>query len=294
MSAKDLDSILPTSNADKSESEEYEYYSDDGGSDDEKEVTKAADKAKKHIHKTKSKSIKDVSSKQKIRTKRPKGPSRSVSVGDDKSMGALQTTDPTAHVLEAPKPMFVKQAIDNQFNKTHRIDISRATQLGIKKERYYDPDPIREMYEEIDSKKWYKQKKWIITMSVVGGILVLLAIIWAVYYITKRRTLARVDPLSSPISGGNKSDADTDDKEKNINYITSPALNKDKNPPSFYDDYDNKSEKDEEIAERAVNDVPKGKYSRSPPPKPVAKKDSKPVRELPKRGKDGKFISSKK
>lgn len=294
MSSKDLDSILPASNADKSD-DDYDYYSDDySDDDDEKETSKAAKKAKKHINKTKSKSIKDVSPKQKIQTKRPKGPSRSISVGEDKNMGPLQTTDPAAHALEAPKPMFVKQAIDNQFNKTHKIDISRATQLGIKKEGY-DPDPVKEMYDEIEANKWYKQKKWIITMSVIAGVLILLAIGFAVYYFTKRRVLSQVDPLTSPITGGNNNSSSTDDKEKNINYITSPALNKDKNPPSFYDDYDNKSEKDEEIAEKAVSDVPKGKNSsKNSSPKPVAKKESKPVRELPKRGKDGKFISSKK
>lgn len=241
MSSTDLESIIPKSNADTSDSsDEYEVVSD--SSSDEEPVKPS--KCKKH------KKCKKDKNKSPVRTKKTKLPSRGATVGSDQ-LPPLQTTDPAKHVLEAPKPIIVKQAIDNDFNKNFQIDLSKETQQGI---AYQQPQQLQqEGFEESFDGPFYKHKYF----PLIVVIIVSLACIIGTWWYFKRKFQTGYDPIKATLTGGDGDDSNDDEVEKkSLNELTGSA-NVSKLPPSYEDSFDRNDDSDGEKVIKDLKSTPK-------------------------------------
>ena len=285
MSSSDLESIIPKSNADSSDEtdDEYEVVTDTS----EEDVKPA--KGKKH---KKCKSSKHASP---IRTKKTKLPSRGAAVGSDQ-LPPLQTENPAQHALEAPKPMLVKQAIDNQFDKAYQIDLSKETQQGIayQHSQQVPQQPVEEKFEG----PFYKHKYFPIIVVVIVAIACIAGAWW--YFRHKFRT--GYDPIKATLTGGSKDDDsdsssdddsdDEDDKEpKSLNELTGSA-GVSTLPPSYEDSFDRNDDSDGEEVMKHLKSVPKQSKGSKSAPKKESKSTPKSAKESKATQRDsrGRFV----
>lgn len=293
MNKEDLDSIIPKSNADTSSSEdEYEIVEDEPANDP---LDDKPSKSKKSSMK--------VSSKQKIRSKKPKTSARKM---HDGQLPPLQTDDPSAHAMEAPKPILIKQKLDQAFDKQHQLDLSKDTQNGIA----YKEEPSVTSDKEGFDEPIYKRKSFQITAICIVSVILMICI----FMYCRWRYMMKYDPIVQPsasISGGHKSKDDSsssssssssdDEPPQNLNELSSTTMYEKKLPASYENSfYDEDYVENEKIADSALNNLPKG--SKKDKDKSGAKKDKKDKdksgskkdkkKELPKRDKHGRFVKS--
>lgn len=281
MSKPDLDGIIPKSNAASSDSSDSEYEVVTDSSDDEEPVKPAKSKKSK-----KDKKHKEKMSPQ-IRTKRTKLPSRGVTA-DGEQLPPLQTSNPAQHALEPPKPILVKQAIDNDFDKNYKIDLSKETQQGIAYERI---PQTQEAFEEAFDMPFYQHKYFPLIVVLIVAIVCILASWW--YF--KHKFEVGYDPIKATLTGGDKNDSsdssdssdEEDVKEKHtLNSMTGSA-NVKKLPPSYEDSFDRNDDSDGEEVMKSLNGVPKSsnKSANKQANKPAPKSASGPQRDS-----HGRFI----
>lgn len=273
MSSSDLENIIPKSNADTSdETDEYEVVTDTSEEDVKPTKSKKCKKNKKHASP--------------VRTKKTKLPSRGAAVGSDQ-LPPLQTTNPAQHALEAPKPMLVKQAIDNQFDKTYQIDLSKETQQGI---AYQHSQQVPQQVEEHFEGPFYKHKYFPLIVVIIVSIACIAGAWW--YFRHKFRT--GYDPIKATLTGGGGDESDSSDSsddedktnKKSLNELTGSA-GSNKLPPSYEDSFDQNDDSDGEKVIKDLKSVPKsGKKSA---PKKESKSSSKSAKG-PQRDSHGRFI----
>ena len=272
MSLNDLDTILPTSNADKTDDDDYEPYSSDSDDDDDKNETDVVNLNVNQIQPKQSpkrRKSKKLSKTKKILTKRPKNPRKSTTVGNDK-MPALHVTNPVDHVLEQPQPMFVKRAIDNEFTTPKQLELSDDMQNGVRlKDSINSPDP--EKYKELfdaDNQSWHvRHKKLVIIVCSIVMITLLMGAGIYGWFWYRRRKLMKSNPLDANddkrgISGGDKcNDNDDECNNKDLNYVTSASFAANDNPQSLYDVQNTETE--DNIADNAMQNISKMKVTKN-------------------------------
>lgn len=281
MSKKDLDKIIPASNADKSSDDEYEVVESDS-SDSESSSDEEPPKTKSKKISSKSKeSLNTAASGNKVGKVRTKVrvPSRKTNVASSENK-AIQPKDPISHATAQQKPIFT-QTINEPFEKNYKVALANKPQY-----EYTSTPVIKETATEMSFKDRLK------TVPIYAWVIVGVIVAFAVGYCSillfqkyKSKKVEQIDEVINEkgIKGGSKK------SKTNIQSATNESFWESKLPPSYEDSYYSDNEKEQKLESKA-NEMMKSKL-------PVDKNKPKCCQtknNIPKRDARGRFIKQKK